>query len=476
MRISDLAGRRVALLGFGVEGRSTLAAIRSRLAEQPVTVLDQNPLPAEAAAALAADPAVAVCTGDGALDDLAGFEVIVKSPGVSPYRGPAAAALIAARAAGAIVTSATELWFGENPGATVVAVTGTKGKSTTASLIAHLLAAAGRRVALVGNIGSPMLELVAQPPVPPPELWVMELSSYQIQDLHARPAIAVLLNLFPEHLDWHGSAERYFEDKTRLVQPSATGAAPRAVVLDAQDPETRRRFGGPENPTIETAVWFNHPAGLHVAGERGVDEQILDGDRPILPAGSLHVPGRHNLSNLCAALTAVRLAGVDPAAVAPAVERFRGLPHRLCVLGEREGVSWVDDSISTTPQSARAAVEAFPGRPITLLLGGHDRGLDYGDLARFLVARPVETVLTLPDSGPRIAAAIRQARTEARVPEEAPPRLVEAADLAAAVAEARRTTPAGGVVLLSPAAPSFGRFRDYRQRGERFAELAGFPL
>jgi UDP-N-acetylmuramoylalanine--D-glutamate ligase len=163
------------------------------------------------------------------------------------------------------------------------------------------------------------------------------------------------------------------------------------------------------------------------------------------------------------------LAGIDPATVAPAVESFRGLPHRLHRLGERDEITWVDDSISTTPQSARAAVEAFPGRPITLLLGGHDRGLDYTELARFVVARPVETVITLPDSGPRVAAAIRQACSEA----ETALRLIEAADLADAVHQAREATPAGGVVLLSPAAPSFGRFRDYRQRGDWFAELAG---
>jgi UDP-N-acetylmuramoylalanine--D-glutamate ligase len=422
-------------------------------------VVNDGVLPASVATELEADPEVSLLLGAAALDGLPGFEVILKSPGVSPHVGPSAAALSAARRAGARVTSATELWFGEQAGAVTVAVTGTKGKSTTAALIAHLLTAAGRRVALGGNIGRAMLDFVVEPPDPLPEIWVLELSSYQIADLQARPTVALLLNLYPEHLDWHGQVESYFADKWKLTQPSPSGARPEIVILNGEDRESQARAGA-----LPGAWRFNDPSAVHWR-----DGWIYDGPERLLAAARVPLAGEHNLSNLCAALTAVRAVGVEPAEVVPAVESFQPLPHRLSLLGMRGGLLWVDDSISTTPQSAQAAVEAFPGRSITLLLGGYERGLDYGELARYLAHRPVERVITVPDSGPRIAHAVREARGS-----RAEPDLFEAQDLAEAVEQARSRTPPGGVVLLSPAAPSFGRFRDYRARGARFAQLAGF--
>lgn len=459
MKLSELAGRRVAVWGFGTEGRSSLRVLQARFPGQPVTVINDTELPVSIASELKQQRGVQLLQGREALAQVADFEILLKSPGISPHLGPSADALAAARAAGTRVTSATDLWFGEFPDARSIAITGTKGKSTTAALVAHLLRAAGKQVALGGNIGTAMLDFVADPPVVAPDFWVLELSSFQVCDLEARPSVAVLLNLYPEHLDWHGTVERYFSDKVRLVQPSSSGERPERVILNASDAETGKRLGD----TVK-ADYFNQENDLHVA-----DGWIREGERPLLEVAAVGLAGAHNLSNVCAALAAVRAVGVDPVTVAPAVRDFRGLPHRLAVLGEREGVTWVDDSISTTPQSAIAAVEAFAGQPVTLLLGGHDRGLDYSELARFVVSRPVERVISLPDSGPRIAEAILKARGEGSLP-----RVTEASDLSAAVEEARSSTPADGVVLLSPAAPSFGRFRNYQERGKRFAQEVGF--
>lgn len=459
MKIDDLAGRRVAIWGFGTEGRATLRALQARLPGQRVAVLNDAPLPPSLREELSLAPEVELQLGSAALAALPSYEVIVKSPGVSPYVGPSAAALEAARAAGSEITSATQIWFDENPAARTLAITGTKGKSTTVALTAHLLRVAGLRVAVGGNIGKAMIDSVASPPQPEPEIWVIELSSYQTASLLARPSIAVLLNLFPEHLDWHGTVAAYYRDKLRLLGRSASGVTPGAVVVNAADPESLRQGDG-----WVGATRFNDREGIHVR-----DDQVWDAERPLIASGRLPLLGAHNLSNLCAALSAVRLAGVDPAAIVEAVESFRGLPHRLFALGERGSVLWVDDSISTTPQSAQAAVAAFAGRPVTLLLGGFERGLDYRQLARYAVERPVETVITLPDNGARIAEAVRQARGA-----RSAPKLIEADDLQQAVSLAAASTQAGGVVLLSPAAPSFGRFRDYRERGEEFAKAVGF--
>lgn len=445
--LAELEGRRVALWGLGREGRATLRALRRTLPELPLTVLDDEPLAPENAAALAADGHLRVVTGhDAVASSLCGFDVVIKSPGISLYRPE----IREATRHGVVVTSSTRLWFAEHADERTVCVTGTKGKSTTASLVAHLLRAAGVTAELRGNVGRPLLD----PADEPPEVWVIELSSYQTADLEADPSVAVLLNLYPEHLDWHGGVETYYRDKLNLFAYQRRGLA----VANRADPATARfaeRF--------ENAAWFNDPRGFHVGGEH-----VRRGARRVMPVARIALAGAHNRSNVCAALASVEALApdVDPASLAAAVASFRGLPHRLEALGERDGVLFVDDSISTIPESAMAAVRAFADRPVTVLLGGHDRDLSYDELARFVAARPVHAVVTLPPSGARIAAAVR-----ARGGGVA---LIEAGDLEEAVAAARRVTPAGGVVLLSPAAPSYGAFRDFEERGDAFARAAGF--
>jgi UDP-N-acetylmuramoylalanine--D-glutamate ligase len=219
-------------------------------------------------------------------------------------------------------------------------------------------------------------------------------------------------------------------------------------------------------------VLFDDPAGFHAT-----DDALWHAGERLLGAEALQLVGAHNLVNVCAALAVARLLGVSLEASVGALPSFRPGRHRLSRLGERDGVAWIDDSISTVPQSAIAGIAAFPGRSLTLLAGGFDRGLDYAALAEAVLARPVEVVITLPDSGPRIAAEIERRRSAGAAgasPSGEAPRLLEARDLEHAVELAGEVTPAGGVVLLSPAAASYGRFKDHRERGRRFAELAGF--
>ena len=446
MRLADLAERRVGLWGLGREGWSTLRAIRRLMPELDVTVLDDAPLADETAEALAADAHVRVVTGRGQVAaGLLELDVVVKSPGISLYRDEVAEA----RRRGVEITSATRLWFASHAEARTVCVTGTKGKSTTASLVAHLLRSSGLAVELRGNVGRTLLD----PPTGAVDVWVVELSSYQTADLAVDPEVAVLLNLFPEHLDWHGEVETYFRDKVNLLAHQQKGRA----VVNRTDPMIEGFTASFHDP-----VWFNDRSGFHVE-----DGMIREGDRRVMDAETVALPGVHNRSNVCAALAAVRALEpeVDPASLADAVASFRGLPHRLEPLGEKDGVLYVDDSISTTPQSAMAAIAAFAGRPVTVLLGGYDRGLDYGELARYVASGSVGWVVTLPPSGTRIAEAIRE--------QKGGPVVIEAEDLDEAVAAARRSTPPGGVVLLSPAAPSYGAFRNFEERGEAFAAAAG---
>ena len=447
MRISQFEGRRVALWGWGREGRAAWRAIRARLPALPLTLFCNEAEAGEAASL--GDPLLDTRTRAG-VEALSAFDVVVKSPGISPYRPEA----LAAAARGTRFIGGTALWFAEHPDARTVCVTGTKGKSTTTSLLAHLLRAGGHRTALAGNIGLPLLEV---PGEPAPEFWAIELSSYQTGDVAAsgvRPEVAVVLNLFPEHLDWHGSEARYVEDKLALV----TAARPRTAVLNAADP----RLAALELPD-SPIVWFNRADGWHLRGDA-----LYRGDAFVFDTAAVPLPGRHNRGNLCAVLAAIEALGVEAAPLAPAALDFRPLPHRLQWLGERDGLGWVNDSISTTPHASLAALDCHRGCRVAILLGGHDRGLDWSGFAARLGTEAPVAVVTMGGNGPRIQALLEPLAADGRFVLEA------AADLPDAVVRARRVLDGEGIVLLSPGAPSFGAYRDYTERGRHFAALAGF--
>ena len=453
MRISQLEGKRVALWGWGREGHAAYRAIRSRLPGLPLTLVCRAD---EAAAALAlSDPLLAVET-QASSELLSGQDIVVKSPGISPYLEDARFA--AER--GTVFIGGSTLWFDEHAGPggyarRTICVTGTKGKSTTTALLAHLLRAGGHRTALVGNIGVPLLEVLE--PSPAPDYWAIELSSYQTLDVAAsdtHPDIAVVLNLFPEHLDWHGSDARYVADKLSLV----THAKPRIVVLNADDP----RLAALDLPDSEVR-WFNRADGWHLRGD-----DVYRGEVFVFDTTRTPLPGRHNRGNLCAVLATIEALGLDATALAAQAEGFRPLPNRLQTLGTRNGITWVNDSISTTPHASLAALECFRGQPVAILVGGHDRGVDWSDFAERMRHEAPAAIVTMGANGPRIHELLEP------LAEPSGFRLASAANLPEAVATARELLAGTGVVLLSPGAPSFGQYRDYVARGRHFAELAGF--
>jgi UDP-N-acetylmuramoyl-L-alanine---L-glutamate ligase len=443
VRFSELEGARIGVWGAGREIASFAAQAARRLprAEIAVAAFDEEP-PADRVASLLGTSDVRTVAAAEAVAAFAGCDVVVRSPGVSIHR-PELASL---RRSGPPVTTPTSLWLAEREGRGVLGVTGTKGKSTTAALACHLARAARRPAELAGNIGRPALDLLD---ADPDALAVVELSSYQLADLAVGPEIAVVTNLYAEHADWHGSEQAYRDDKLRIL----TLPGVREVVLPARQPElagaeaaaARRLFGAPPG-------WDAQPDGI-------VRDGVLR-----LPASALPLPGEHNALNLCAALAGLEAAGVGVVDLPAAVEGFRGLDHRLQTVAESDGLTWINDSISTTPESALAALASFPGRPLVLLGGGQDRGQDYAALAGELVRRGA-LLIGMPSTGERLLDAARAAG----LPE---PQALAAEDLAGAVALARRSAPPGSVVLLSPAAPSYDRFRDFEERGESFAALA----
>lgn len=446
MPVADFAGRRVGILGTGREGRAAWRYLRAVHPGLPLTLIDERPPDSGLTAELAAgDRIVAGPLAEAGLET---FDFLVRSPGISLYRD----SLQRAIAAGVAVTTPSNLWFEAHRDQRTVCITGTKGKSTTSALLAHVLASCGRTVRLAGNIGKPLLDCDDRGV----EWWVIELSSYQLADLEAEPTLAMILNFSPEHLDWHGGADNYRRDKLRL----AALAGDRPLILNAADPVLHTALGDRGN-----ARWFNARDGIRAAGR-----QLYDGEHELsvsIPAG---LPGSHNLSNIAAVLTAAREIGLPSAAAIEAVAGFRPLPHRLQLLGEQAGLTFVNDSISSTPVATVAALESFAGEALTLIVGGLDRGLDWAPyMPTFAEHRP-RAVIGVPDNGPRIVATLRDAGISP------PAGLHEAPDLAAAVTLARDISLPGTVVLLSPGAPSFPRFRDYRDRGRQFAGWCGFDF
>jgi UDP-N-acetylmuramoylalanine--D-glutamate ligase len=452
VRLHDLRDRSVVVWGAGKEGLAAADAIAAIGPAELVVVVDDEPDPAGAAShpdltrPAGLGDHVGFRAGPAARAALRAADVVVRSPGVAqthPW-------LVELRAAGVTVTGGTALWLAEHAPRTL-AVTGSKGKSTTSSLVSHLLTAAGRPNVLGGNIGVPLLSL------PAAAQYVVELSSFQCADLADSPRVVGLTSLFPDHVDWHGGERAYYRDKLNVVRHG-----PDRVVVHRD--ETFLRATLRELGVDREVLDVGGPDSFHVAPGPDGAAWFHAGAAPLFGRAALPVVGRHNERNLCVALGVLAASGVDcvaaRAALGEALPRFRPLPHRLTEIADPSGITFVDDSLATNPQAAIQAIDAYDDRVLTVILGGHDRGVDYAPLRDRLAARRTPaTVIAIPECGPRIVAGLDT------VPALA---VLTADDLPEAVRLARRHTPAGGVVLLSPGAPSFGQFENYRHRAEVF--------
>jgi UDP-N-acetylmuramoylalanine--D-glutamate ligase len=426
---SALADARVGVWGLGVEGGASIRRLR-QLGVVPVLV-DDTP------AGPTADGLDVLATERGGLNALEHCDVVVKSPGVSRYRSD----VTSLEEAGVALCGGLGLWLADMDRSRVVCITGTKGKSTTAALCVHLLEHLGQTAAAGGNIGRPPWD-PAEPELDESAYWIIETSSFQVPDLTVAPPVVAVTSLSPDHLDWHGSVERYYADKLSLCTKPGVETA----LVQAADP---------------TLAQQGALLGDRLAWVEPHDDALR---------AALHLPGEHNARNASMAHAILRALRVDGAEdddrLAAGAASFAGLPSRCTSIGQVNGIEFVDDSLSTNVLPAQAALDAYADRPVALLVGGQDRGLDYAPLGVTVANRLTPTlVVTMPDSGPRIGAAIEEA-AGAQVT------VVDAADLDDAVRIAFDWAPPGAAILLSPAAPSFGHFVDYRDRARAFAAAA----
>jgi UDP-N-acetylmuramoylalanine--D-glutamate ligase len=401
-----------------------------------------------------ADAHVRLHLGSDYLTSLLQYDVIIKSPGIPP----SLPALQQAARAGKLITSQTALFFANCP-ATIIGVTGTKGKSTTASLIRDILLAGGYDARLVGNIGQPPLALLPQARAE--TLFVCELSSYQLEGLRQSPHIAVLLNIVPEHLDYHGDFAHYLAAKRTITRYQS---AQDYLVYDAASEVVRQVAA--ETPAQQFPFSLTRPL---VPGCFVADSDIVCCSAPgrcetILKVTEIPLVGAFNVPNVLAAVAVGKLLGVAAGAIADAVRRFQPLEHRLELVGAYCGITFYNAAIATVPQATIAHLEALGPEVQTVLLGGYDRHLDFSELGECLATSQVKTLILFPTTGQRIWEAVCRQRKSA----PALPQAFFVQSMEEAVRLAYRHTEAGKICLLSPASPSFGLFRDYQERGKLF--------
>ena len=425
--LNELKNHRIVLLGFGREGLSTWSLLRGALPDLPLAVADQNPvtLPRE-------DPLTTLICGPDYMDRLAGFTLMIKSPGIS--------LLGKILPAGLAVTSQTDLFL-RHATCLTVGVTGTKGKSTTTSIIHRILETDGRHALLMGNIGIPVFDCLSE--IGPESVAVIELSSHQLEHVHASPDVAVITNLHPEHLDHYASYDHYVDAKMNILRyQRRTGTC----IYNIDNEELRIRVDR-MSPGRCLPVTLSDAAAAGLSSLADINPRLA---------------GKHNLYDALLAAAACRELGTGNEAILQGLASFPGMPHRMEEFGTFAGVRYIDNAIATIPEATLYAVETL-GTVDTLIVGGKDRGLDMTPFADRLAAADVRTLICMPDTGRTLF--------DYLVGKQASLQLLWADDLEAAVRLSMAHTPSGGTCLLSPTASSYNRYKDFEEKGNEFQRL-----
>ena len=418
-------GKSVLILGFGREGRSTLRLLK-RFGNCDITIADRNDVSSPET------DGITVISGEDYLDCMSRFDIIMKAPGIALLDKVSADVKPK-------ITGQTDLLLRFCPNA-VVGITGTKGKSTTSSLIYHILHSCGKDAVLIGNIGIPPLDCIDD--LTDETIIVCEMSCHQLEYVKASPQTAVYLNLFEEHLDHYTGFDAYRLAKENIYKFQKPGDT--LIVNKSLTPA--------ETDAKMITASLDEDADICVKGS----DIVIEGKR--YSGVQTKLLGRHNLYNIGIAMRAAQSFGCDEEGILAAIADFDGLKHRLEKVGTVNGAEYINDSISTCPSTAIAAVRAFP-EVDTIIVGGMDRGIDYTELIDFLNGSDIANVILLPDSGHKIEDRLDHTQRS----------IYRAADLSDAVSHAKAVTRKR--CLLSPAAASYGFYKNFEERGEHFRQL-----
>ncbi len=426
MLIKDLTNKNIIIWGMGTEGQAVKAYLQKHNISS--NIFEYN-------------------DADGAnkLKELAAkADVIVRSPGVSIYKPE----FIALKEQGIKITSSSNLFLAEmkanHPHTKVIGITGSKGKSTSVSMMYHMMQALGLKVALGGNIGKALIDLLDEEQ----DYVIGEFSSYQASDLENSPNLVIFTNLFSVHTDWHGGHDGYCRDKVHLASFADT------AVVNANNQELMTYTAG-----LPNRVFYGDNQDFYAVGK----ELFYKGEA-VCCIDDLKISGNHNMDNLAGVITAFELLGLDWRKALNSLPSFEPLPHRLQKVGVVDGILFINDSISTAPEAAIGGMKSFDDN-MAIISGGIENKQDYTEYAQFIEANPkVKVAVTLFQCGHQIAESIRQYVTRTDFT------LIEAQDLQAAVVKAydELKRVGGSLVLFSPTAPSFGYYKNFMERGEDF--------
>ena len=401
MKLEDLKKyKKILILGYSKEGQASERFLKKYHPAALIGIADKK-------------------MGANYLDEQKKYDLVIRSPGVpkhlitKPY------------------TTATNIFFG-NCQSQIIGVTGSKGKSTTASLIYSILKKAGKTAHLIGNIGRPMLDTMLKE-IGRDDIFVCELSSFQLDDVKYSPHIAVVLDLFPEHMNYHGDVKNYYSAKKNII---ARATAKDYFVY---------------NPKFDQLKsWAKDLKCQTVPFEQKIP--IVDKDIPLI--------GEHNRENIKAAITVAHLIDIDNNTIVKAIKKFKPLPHRLQMVGTYKNITFYDDAISTTPQSTILAIESLKNIG-TIFLGGEDRGYDFNRMVEVIIDYKIPNIVLFPDSGDTILKIIRSKKIKWL-------RLFETQSMEEAVKLAYQYTPKGKICLLSNASPSYSLWKNFEEKGDLF--------
>jgi len=455
MKLEDLEKKKLLILGFGREGQSTLKFLRKIFPKKEIGVADKKNLsefPQKIQNVILNDKNLKFFLGENYLSHLSQFDLIIKTPGISlnflkKYLKKEQK-----------VTSAVEIFLKAHRNETI-GVTGTKGKSTTTSLIFNILRQRFKNVFLVGNIEKPVLDFYLKK-----GKFVCELSSHQLQNLKISPRVAVFLNIFPEHQDYYKDFNEYFCAKKNIFLWQKKEDF---LIYNFDDPLLKKEAEKAKSKKIAFSL-KNFPQFLDGAFFKGKTIFFnFFGEKGKITLSSLPLLGNFNKRNILAAFCAAKIFGLNGDEIKKGIENFKSLPHRLEIVGKFKEILFVNDSLATTPQSTIEALETFKDKIDTLIAGGYDRGQDYKELAKKIKEIEVKNLILFPDTGQRL-------KEEIEKDGKFLPKIFFVSSMKEAVKISFKETSKGKVCLLSPAAASFNLFKDYKERGNLFKKWVKF--
>lgn len=444
--------KKVAIIGFGREGESTAQYALDQGAK--VTVCDKLSLEDLGARYEQWQEKVGWRLGDDYLKNLTDFDIIFRSPGVKSLLPE----LEEARNAGVQVTSQTREFFSHSP-CPIIGVTGTKGKGTTATLVHKILLADNKDAVLVGNIGSPALS--ALPQIDKDSLVVYELSSFQLQDLTHSPHVSVVLGITRDHQDYHSSLEEYFSAKMNILNFQEPNDV---AIFSADLPESEKVASHVKGQIIRTSRLGVLENSVYLEGD-AIYRFINSEPEKVVEIEKITLPGDFNLENIMASIAATSVAGASIEAMQKVLTSFTGLPHRLQLVRTVKGVEYWNNSYATAPDATIGAIKSFE-KPIILMLGGYEKGFNYDELAEAIVKGNVKTIIGIGENSRNIYEVVSLFREREGL---GLPVYVEGGEnMAEMVKSAQSVAESGDIVMLSPAAASFDKFKNVTDRGEQF--------